>query len=141
VSRIRFWRKSTRIEEIPVASGLSARGSAQTLVSAWNQLLERLPDDWSHLYAEVELLPTAPYADVALIVSPLNPARCDGRAAFRFRVARSFGYGASLAMAKRCLERLDEARVPGRLHLLQLLAEKRAVETQGPVWRLGGRSL
>ncbi|MGD0272543.1 MAG: hypothetical protein ABSB96_02270 [Gaiellaceae bacterium] len=129
------------IEENPVASGFSARWSAQTLVFAWNRLLERLPDDWSHLYAEVELRPTESYADVALIVSPLNPEHCDGRSAFRFRVGRSFGYGAAPEMARRCLERLDKARIPGRLHLLQLLAEKRPVETQGPVWRLGGRSL
>jgi len=128
-------------EEKPVARDLSARGSAQTLVSAWNRLLERLPDDWSHLYAEVELQPTESYAEVALIVSPLNPERCDRRAAFRFRVGRGFGYGAAPEMTRRCLERLDEARIPGRLHLLQLLAEKRPVETQGPVWRLGGRSL
>jgi hypothetical protein len=130
-----------RIEENPVESGLSGRGSAQTLVFAWDRLLERLPDDWSHLYAEVELRPAELYEDVALIVSPLNPARCDGRTAFRFRVGRSFGYGAAAEMTRRCLERLDQARIPGRLHLLQMLAEKRPVETQGPVWRLGGRSL
>jgi len=130
-----------RIEENPIASGVSERGSAQTLASAWNRLLERLPDDWSHLYAEVELRPTELYEDVALIVSPLNPARCDGRAAFRFRVGHSFGYGAAPEMVRRSLERLDEARIPGRLHLLQLLSEKLPVETQGPVWRLGGRSL
>jgi hypothetical protein len=129
------------IEKNPVASGFSVREPAQTLVLAWNRLLERLPDDWSHLYAEVELRPTESHADVALIVSPLNPERCDGRSAFRFRVGRNFGYGAAPEMARRCLERLDEARIQGRLHLLQLLAEKRPVETQGPVWRLGGRSL
>jgi len=129
------------IERNPVASGFSTREPVQTLVSAWNQLLERLPDDWSHLYAEVELRPVESYPDVALIVSPLNPERCDGRSGFGFRVGRSFGYGAAPEMARRCLERLDEARVTGRLHLLQLLDEKRPVETQGPVWRLGGRSL
>lgn len=129
------------IAENPVESGLSARGPAQTLVAAWNRLLERLPDDWSHLYAELELRPTESLEDVALIVSPLNPEHCDGRTAFRFRVGRSFGYGAAPEMAGRCLERLDEARVSGRLHLLQLLAEKQPLETQGPVWRLGGRSL
>ena len=141
MSRFRFRKTRIAIEADSVASGVSGRGSAQTLVSAWNRLLERLPDDWSHLYAEVELRPNELYEDVALIVSPLNPAHCDGRAAFRFRVGHSFGYGAAPEMVRRSLERLDEARIPGRLHLLQLLSEQRPVETQGPVWRLGGRSL
>jgi hypothetical protein len=125
----------------PVASGFSALASAQTLASSWDRLLERLPDDWSHLYAEVELRPTESQERVALIACPLNPEHCDRRSAFRFRVARSFGYGAAPELAKRCLERLDRAHVPGHLRLLQLLCEKQPSETQGPVWRLGGRSL
>jgi hypothetical protein len=129
------------IDANPVASGLSEQRSAQTLAAAWDQLLARLPDDWSHIYAEVELRPEDPYERTALIVCPLNPEHCDGRSAFRFRAGRSFGYGASVEMTRRCLERLDRARIPGHLRLLQLLAERRPVETQGPVWRLGGRSL
>jgi hypothetical protein len=129
------------IDTNPVASGLSERQAAQTLAVAWDQLLTRLPYDWSHLYAEVELPPEYPYERVALIVCPLNPEHCEGRSAFRFRAGHGFGYGISTEMARRCLKRLDEARVPGRLRLLQLLSERRPVETQGPVWRLGGRSL
>lgn len=130
-----------RMEENPAASGLSAGPSAQTLVAAWDRLIERLPEDWSHLLAEVELRPEELYELVSLTVAPLNPGRCDKRAAFRFRIGRDFGYGAAPEMVRSCFERLDEARVPGRLRLLQLLTERRPVETQGPVWRLGGHSL
>jgi hypothetical protein len=129
------------IDENRVASGLSKQGPAQTLVTAWERLLERLPGDWSHLYAELELRPDQPYENVALAVCPLNPERCDSRPGFRFRVARNFGYGAAPELTRRCLERLDAFRVPARLHLLQVLAETRQAGTQGPVWRLGGRSL
>ena len=130
------------IEGNPVASGFSAHGSAQTLAAAWDRLLERLPDDWSHLYAEVELRPNESRERVALIACPLNPERCDGRSAFRFRVGR----GASVTARRPSWPGVassgsTEARVPGHLRLLQLLCEKRPVETQGPVWRLGGRSL
>lgn len=131
----------TGMEGNKVLSDLSAGPSAQTLATAWDRLIERLPEDWSHLLAEVELRPEEPYELVSLTVSPLNPERCDKRTAFRFRIARDFGYGASTHLARRCLGSLDEARVEGRLRLLQVLSQRRPVETQGPVWRLGGRSL
>lgn len=130
-----------RMEENLAGSGVSAGASAQTLVTTWDRLVERLPKDWSHLLVEVELEREEPYEPVALIVSALNPERCDRRTAFRFRVGRDFGYGASTQMAGHCLGQLDEARVEGHLRLLEMLSQRRPVETQGPVWRLGGRSL
>ncbi|MGD0166833.1 MAG: hypothetical protein ABSC51_06020 [Gaiellaceae bacterium] len=128
------------MNENPVVNDLSVGQGEQTLAAAWEQLLGRLPEDWSHLLVEVELPPELPYEPVALIVSPLNPARCENLPGFRFRVARDFGYGAAPQMVGRCLERLDEAGVPGRPRLLQLLADRVPIETQGPVWRFEGRS-
>jgi hypothetical protein len=131
----------TRMEGNPVLSDLSAGPSTQTLAAAWDRLIERLPEDWSHLLAEIELRPEQPYELVSLTLSPLNPERCDKRTALRFRIGREFGYGASPHVARYRLGLLDEARVEGRLRLLQVLSQRRPVETQGPVWRLGGRSL
>jgi hypothetical protein len=122
-------------------SSLPADGTAQTLTAAWDDLLKELPEDWSHLLVEIELQCEEPYEPAALIVSALNPQRCDPRAAFRFRVGREFGYGASTQIVRHCLSQLDEARGEGRLRLLQVLSQRRPVATQGPVWRLGGRSL
>jgi hypothetical protein len=136
-----FREDAIRMEENSTVSDLSAGRSTQTLVTAWDRLVERLPKDWSHLLAEVELQREEPYEIVALIVSALNPQRCDRRKAFRFRVGRDFGYGASTQIARHCLGRLDEARVEGRLRLLEMLSQRRPVEMQGPIWRLGGRSL
>jgi hypothetical protein len=123
------------------AIGLSERGARQTLAAAWDDLLGSLPEDWSHLLVEVELRSEEPYELAFLTVSPLNPGRCEKKTAFRFRVGHDFGYGASTQMVRHCLGKLDEYEVEGHLHLLQVLSQQRPVETQGPVWRLGGRSL
>jgi hypothetical protein len=93
-----------------------------------------LPEDWSDLYAEVELESSDFLEPGALCLAPLNPARPDRGLAFKFRVARSFGYGASADMTRRCLTRLDEAGIKGRLLILWGLSDTKAVATQGPVW-------
>ena len=129
------------MEQDSAANDLSALGGGQTLAAAWDDLLETLSDDWSDLLVELELRADRPYRPVALTVSALNPERCDERSALRFRVGRDFGYGAAAQAARRCLELLDEQRVEGRLRLLDLLSQRRPFETQGSVWRRGGRSL
>ena len=111
----------------------------QTFVSAWCAQLAALPDDWSDLYAEVELFSSDYLERGALLLAPLNPARFGGELRFRFRVACSFGYGASPEMARRCLERLDEEGIRGRVRVLHALSDTRPVQTQGPVWYVGGR--
>jgi hypothetical protein len=123
------------------ANDLSASRDAQTLAAAWNDLTSRLPEDWSDLLVEVELRPEESYEIVASIVSPLNPERFVGRPAFRFRVGHTFGYGAAASTVNRYLHLLDERGVRGRLRPLNLLAQRRPLETQGPVWKIGGRSL
>ncbi len=118
-----------------MSSSLSVDGSEQTLASTWRELLEKLPEDWSHLLLEVEILSGEPYHHAAIIVEALNPARCSGKTAFHFRVARDFGYGASTGLAAARLRQLDEAGFRGSLRLLETLAERRPLDTQGPVWR------
>ena len=70
-----------------------------------------------------------------------TPARYGGKPGFRFRVARRFGYGVSAEMARRCLERLDEEGIHGVARVLWALSDTRPVQTQGPVWHSGGRSV
>ena len=112
-----------------------------TLAAEWDAALETLPDDWSDIYAEIELTSTDHLERAALLLSPLNPARHGGKPALRFRVARRFGYGASAAMTRRSLERLDEAGIPGELHVLRVLSDSKPVGTQGPVWYVGGKAV
>ena len=132
-----------------------------TFASAWDAELAELPEDWSDVYAEVELASSDYLERAALLMAPLNPAQwnADARAkparpgsgaasgalgskpGFRFRVARRFGYGASVQMARRCFERLDEEGIRGAVHVLHALSDTRPVQTQGPVWYVGGRSV
>ena len=111
------------------------------LAEAWAGAVAELPPDWSDLYCELELDSSDYLQRAALLVAPLNPARVPGRSAFRFRVAQSFGYGASPQMTARCLERVDTEGVTGRLAVLRVLSDTHNVATQGPVWRVEGKAV
>ena len=109
------------------------------LADTWDLTVAELPQDWSDLYCEVELTSSDHLERAALLLAPVNPARYGGTPGFRFRAARVFGYGASAQMTRRCLARLDEARIPGELRLLRVLSDTKPVGTQGPVWYVGGK--
>jgi hypothetical protein len=115
--------------------------SRRTLRDSWDAALAVLPSDWSDLYCELELTSTDHLERAALLTAPLNPTRAGGKPAFRFRCARSFGYGASPGMARRCFERLDEEGIPGEVRILRALSDTHPVATQGPVWYVGGRTV
>jgi hypothetical protein len=115
--------------------------SRRTLAESWDAALGVLPSDWSDLYCELELASTDYLERAALLVAPLNPARYGGKPAFRFRCARSFGYGASPGMVRRCLERCDADGIRGEVRVLRALSDTHPVSTQGPVWYVGGRAV
>lgn len=119
---------------VKVPETQAARVSWPVLEEAWLAAVAALPEDWSDLYAEIEVASSDFLDPGALRLAPLNPSRPDRGLAFRFRVARSFGYGASSEMARRCLARLDEDGIKGRLAILWALSDTKAVATQGPVW-------
>lgn len=121
--------------------GAGERGPRPPLAEAWDDLVRRLPPDWSDLLCAVELSSSDDLAPAALELAPLNPSRHGPGPAFRFRVARRFGYGAAPQVARRCLARLDERGIPGRLHLLHSLSATDPVATQGPVWHLAGKAV
>jgi len=123
--------------ERPVPAAVARTG----LADAWARALATLPADWSDLYCQVSLASSDHLDRGALLLAPLNPARVPGRSAFRFRVAHSFGYGTSAEMAARCFARLDEDRIPGGLEILRVLSDTHNVDTQGPVWRVGGKAV
>ena len=130
---------------------LSLRGTVQReslaeaprtqLASAWADALADLPPDWSDLYCEIEVGSSDYLERAALLLAPINPARVPGRSAFRFRVAQSFGYGASPQMTTRCFERVDEEGITGTLTILRALSDTHNVATQGPVWRVEGKAV
>ncbi len=77
----------------------------------------------------------------ALLLGPINPLRREGRPGFRFRVARSAGYGAAPGMVRRCLERLDDEGIPGDVRVLEAMSDSHHVGTQGPVWYVAGKAV
>jgi hypothetical protein len=126
-------REAPAPSEAPAADG--------SLAESWDALVRRLPPDWSDLYAEVELDSSDYVERGALLLAPVNPARYGVAATFRFRCANRNGYGVAAGMARRSLERLDEEGITGRLRALRVLSDTSSVFTQGPVWRVDGRSV
>jgi hypothetical protein len=135
-------------ERIPGTLELVSVGEAEPdpvihrtlLADEWTAAVALLPADWSDLLCELELTSTDHIEPGALQLAPLNPIQGTGRPGFRFRVARTFGYGASPAMVRRCFERLDDHSIHGELRILRVAADTHPVGTQGPVWYIGGRA-
>ncbi len=134
-------------ERVTGALELSSVGEAEpdpvihreSLADAWSAAVDVLPADWSDLLCELDLTSTDHIEPGALRLAPLNPIQT-GRPGFRFRVARTFGYGASPGMVRRCFERLDTEQIHGELRILRVMADTHPVGTQGPVWYVGGRA-
>jgi hypothetical protein len=112
-----------------------------TLAQAWDALIATLPTDWSDLFARIELTSSDHLDPAALALAPLNPARYGTASTFWFRCARSFGYGASPGMVRRCLARLDERGIGGAVGIERVLSDSKPVGTQGPVWYVGGKAV
>ena len=113
-----------------------------TIAAAWDAVVATLPEDWSDLLCEIDLTSTDYIDRAALLMAPLNPYQTEsGTPGFQFRVARTFGYGASSGMVRRCLTRLDHDGIPGKVRILRALSDTHPVGTQGPVWYVGGKAV
>ena len=127
--------------EMVAAAPERAEASTRPLAAAWDELAAGLPEDWSDALCLVELRSSDELDPVALALAPVNPSRHEGTVGFRFRVARRFGYGAAPGMARRCLERVDEAGTPGRLRLIEVFSDTKPVLTQGPTFVVSDRAV
>ncbi|MET0561068.1 MAG: hypothetical protein ABW012_05600 [Gaiellaceae bacterium] len=115
--------------------------SALTLADAWDDALAKLPPDWSDLLCELQLDSSDHVPRAALHGAPLNPSRVPDAIALRFRASGKQGYGVSPQMARRCFERMDAEGITGRFAILNSLSDTENADTQGPVWRVAGRSV
>jgi len=144
-------RMLRRLDEADIAGMLELVASAEaataspptrpSLAAAWDAALAELPADWSDLLCELELTSSDHVDPAALQLSPLNPLHERGEITLWFRVAHTFGYGASPGMVGRCLERVDAAGIPGELRIVHALSDTHPVGTQGPVWVVGGKAV
>ena len=119
----------------------AAAPEATALAVSWDALVADLPEDWSDVYAQIELTSSDHLDSAALALAPVNPARYGPASGFRFRCARTFGYGAAPSMVRRCLARLDERGIEGAVSILRVLSDTKPVATQGPVWYVGGKAV
>jgi hypothetical protein len=126
-------------EETPPSAPSSA--STRLLVEAWDDAVAALPPDWSDLLGELELDSSDHLPRAALLGAPMNPTRVRDETALRFRASGKQGYGVSAGMARRCLERMDAEGITGRIRIVYDISDSENDVTQGPVWRVAGRSV
>ncbi len=145
LDRRRIWGTLALLDvserEAPEPSAAPAAPSTRSLVDSWDDALSELPPGWSDLLCELELDSSDHVPRAALLGAPLNPTRNPDATALRFRVSGSDGYGVSPLMARRCFERMDAEGITGRIAVLHGLSDTENAVTQGPVWRLAGRSV
>jgi hypothetical protein len=111
----------------------------RSLATEWQAALELLASDWSDLIAELELDSSADIDRAAVLCAPINPGQLAEGTGFRFRCASAQGYGASAGMVGRCLARLDEAGISGRIRITRVLSDVQPVGTQGATFLVGRR--
>ena len=125
----------------PTGEAAEALRPTGSVAESWDRALDPPPLrlDGSPLRAEIESSTLLPRA--ALLCAPLNPARSGSRLVFTFRCSGRSGYGASPSMTRRCFERLDSEGIVGSASVLRALSDTDNVDTQGPVWLVGGKTL
>lgn len=142
LDRRRVWGTLSLIDSTrELAADADAPRQQASLANAWDGTLERLPPGWSDLRCELELDSSDHLPPAALLGAPMNPTRNPHSIALRFRVSGKQGYGVSPGMARRCFERMDAAAITGRISVLEGLSDTQNAATQGPVWRVAGRSV
>jgi hypothetical protein len=133
----RIWGVLSLLGATAAAAESTEREPPSPLAEAWDREVSLLPAGWRDLLCELEIDSSALLPRAALLGAPLNPTRVPGRTALRFRASSGGGYGTAAQMVRRCLERMDT----GRVRVLTALSDTDNVATQGPVWRIAGKSV
>ena len=146
LDRERTWchleQSDVRTAEIATAApSAPAPSTTPSIAESWDTALAPLPGDWTDLLCELELDSSDDLDRAALLCAPLNPPRAAPRLVFTFRCSGRSGYGVSRSMARRCFERLDHDRITGSTRIVRVLSDTDNVDTQGPVWLVGGKTL
>jgi hypothetical protein len=129
------------IHDVAPSTSLEPVETMRSLAAQWDEALAELPPDWSDILCVLELDSSDHLPRAALLGAPLNPTRVPDEIALRFRASGKQGYGVSPQMARRCLERMDAEGITGSASVLYGLSDTENAVTQGPVWRLAGKSV
>ena len=142
LDRKRVWGTLALVDTSRTEARTAERPPARVaLAERWDAEVAKLPPDWKDLLCELELDSSDFVARAALLGAPLNPTRHPDASVLRFRASSGGGYGTATVMVRRCLERMDAEGVTGEVRVLNALANTDNVATQGPVWRVAGRSV
>ena len=106
-----------------------------TLAQQWDDLVALEPADWENLFVELTFDDDGQMEDAALHLCTLNPWHGESWRSgwLRFRVARTFGYGADDAQARAMLAKCDARGITGTLSVLRSIDHFQPVHTQGTV--------
>ncbi len=106
-----------------------------TLAQQWDAIIGDEPADWENLFLELKISDNDRMEEAGLAICTLNPWHGESWRSgwFRFRVARTFGYGADDALARNMLVKLDTRGIAGELTLLRSVDHFLPVHTQGTV--------
>jgi len=126
---------------VPGSAAAETTMPRASLSEAWDGALAALPPDWSDILCVLELDSSDHLPRAALLGAPMNPSRVSGDVALQFRASGKQGYGVSPQMARRCFERMDAEAITGSIRIAYGLSDTENAATQGPVWRLAGRSV
>jgi hypothetical protein len=126
---------------VPERAAEKTPASRVSLEKAWDAALAQLPPDWSDVLGVLELDSSDHLPRAALLCAPANPSRVLGETALQFRASGKQGYGVSPPMARRCFERMDAEGITGSIRIVYGLSDTENAATQGPVWRLAGKSV
>jgi len=129
------------IHDVAPSTSVAPVETVRSLAAQWDEALAELPPDWSDILCVLELDSSDHLPRAALLGAPLNPTRVPDEIALRFRASGKQGYGVSPQMARRCLERMDAEGITGSASVLYGLSDTENAVTQGPVWRLAGKSV
>ncbi|MGI9117130.1 MAG: hypothetical protein ACR2JV_05805 [Gaiellales bacterium] len=105
------------------------------LVQQWDAILADESADWENAFVELRVADNGDLEEAALILCSLNPWHGESWRSgwLRFRVARTFGYGADDEHARAMLAKVDARGIGGELELLRSIDRFQPVHTQGTV--------
>ena len=93
------------------------------LADTFQQIVDSLPDDWSHLELDLRIADEARYIDAATYLVTCNAqpySKHDWH--FKLLVAHRFGHAAAVPAVQTALKLLDQAGIEGEIALREMRA-------------------
>jgi hypothetical protein len=102
------------------------------LAEEFQQIIESLPPDWSHLQFDLRIDQEERYVELAPIVAEVNAwplSKADAH--WRYNVAREFGHAAAPESVRGNLAKLDGEGITGTIRVREVRSGRVPVE---PMW-------